>query len=633
LNGEISNEIKNIEDIYFKWDEKMTQAQKGFNKYIQKKMIQSGLHHEYEDFKIECSVANSTNKTLYAYQRTVEFAVRPQTPIYRFLVLHATGSGKTISIIKILSNYYTKTNDERTKFPKIVILKDERDNARFLEEFLDGIDNPYSHAFKKQYESPGQGNLYHTGFSRDMINNTLSGIGSDVMTRKQKIEVMCSRKQQKPKCRKEYESMKNSEIDARFKLFISSQRYSQFRRFLQTDSERTAPLRIRSYISMGYKREQDDNTFYGEQGSLENKFIILDEYHSFLTKDINKDITNRKDSYEKAQKIRKQLKVVKNSVIIGCTATPLVGNTVTELLDEIRGSRYPVTSPRCDEGFVSYMLEYPKNIYPGVIPGVPTRRFPNLRRVVLFGDNRKKYIDNINTSTTQTIDNGYYAHWRHSKNQLKKSYFNKFYVIRDTILKENEHKKKKTLILIDTGAETLYNILKMKGIKVGYIKCDDMEDKYIKDEFQNVNNKYGDIIQVLIANVKKYGTGHNFIARKLILVNPPKTASLYLQYLGRVLRSCIYKNEFNNEREEIVELCIYCSCFQETKHNTYPELETQNELETHDEKILQHLISKELPSFLSQMQKLKNISIDNDILQVFYKDNFTTPRDDLEFYN
>jgi superfamily II DNA or RNA helicase len=615
----MSQEMKEIDNVYFTWDEKQAQGTPGFNEYIQKKMFQSGLHYESEDFKIECTLGENTSKSLYAYQRTVEFAIRPETPIDRFLVLHATGSGKTITIIKILSNYYTKTADERTQYPKIVILKDKRDNKRFFEELLDGIDNPYSRVFKKEYESAGVENLYNTKFSKEIIENTINKKGESLLSIDQMREIMCKGKTTLlNECIQKYKDMNDQQIHTYFKIHINSLRHKSFRNFLQNtnSTQNTAPLRIRSYVSMGYKNERQTDKFYNNEG-LEKKFIILDEYHSFLTKHLNREITNRKDSFAQTQQIREELKKVKKSVIIGCTATPLVGNTYIELLNEIRGIKYPAKSKRCDEGFVSYMLDYPVDIYPTIIPGVPTQRFPNLRRVVLSGENKKQYktIDKI-------MDNGCYKTMRFDSSKLKYSYFNKFYTILYNIIQE----KKKTLILIDKGAAILYKILKEGGVKVGYIKGDETDnDTYIKNEFQSKDNKHGEKILVLVANIKKYGTGHNFITRKLILVNPPETASLYLQYLGRALRSCLYKKEFNNESHEIVELIIYCSCFQ--KSLTYG---TQKE--TQDELILKNLVSAELPLFLSQMDYLKEISIDNTILQNFYQNKHVTSRDDLEFH-
>ena len=67
--------------------------QEGFNAYAQKLLRSAGFSHT-----MSCQ-ATDTDRI---YQRVVSYLVHPRSPVQRLLVAHQLGTGKTISMLRIL---------------------------------------------------------------------------------------------------------------------------------------------------------------------------------------------------------------------------------------------------------------------------------------------------------------------------------------------------------------------------------------------------------------------------------------------------------------------------------------------------------------------------------------------------
>jgi hypothetical protein len=390
-----------------------------------------------------------------------------------------------------------------------------------------------------------------------------------------------------------------------------------FKKFLRTGKE-TAPVKIMHYTVAGgaeafpsgtNKRKpifEDPDPNIRLDNPYEHKFIVLDEIHSFLEQD--KAHVNRDDYWQKVEAMRNA----------GCTATPLVeGKNLLDLLDIVRGEKYKVDvgSPRNDEGFVSCMLDFPAEIYPEVYPGLPLHCFPNQYIVPMYGLNleafkKKKYTVDYSNGLKRNKHSSTYSH----------SAYNKFFVIAHHCRTD----RKKTVILINKnqGAKHLFKIMQQEGISVKYLTGEsEKDDGEILQDFEDKRNNAGEIIQVLIADIGKYGTGKDFIAQKLVLVNVPATAFSYVQYLGRVLRSCNYQSKFPGESHNwVVELVVYKA--------TLTPLGSRRQFSTTDEKQFDGL-QLSLKRYRSEIDYLKQISVDHALLKPLYDDVPKSTRRDI----
>ena len=86
----------------FAKDWKKQPGEEGFNNYAAQIMKDVHVIPDSKD-KVKCT--GEGEFYLQPYQRTVQFLFSPKTPVNRLLVMHRTGSGKTISMLNILNNF------------------------------------------------------------------------------------------------------------------------------------------------------------------------------------------------------------------------------------------------------------------------------------------------------------------------------------------------------------------------------------------------------------------------------------------------------------------------------------------------------------------------------------------------
>jgi hypothetical protein len=300
-----------------------------------------------------------TELTLQPYQKTVEFLVHPFSPIERLLVSHRTGAGKTISMVRVLDNFFF---DPR---PKVVILPTRSTVINFYKDLL---------------KAPNKFIEYASSCAKDAE----SEVESDLMESKDDKHWEAQLKHMTScfKMRKFYRKGKPNEM-AR-KDWIKQHPGAPLP---------GGPIIVLSYARAGGAGVEKRSLYEFRIGNYDerdnpynNKVVLCDEVHN---------LTMLKKEFERFRKqsvyLGKKLKTARNTVLVGLTATPVEEkpSDADGLLKVIKGPGKHDTN----EGFVSYFGASPKSLFPSVIPdGVPSYSLPESFEVPLTTEMRDKYI-------------------------------------------------------------------------------------------------------------------------------------------------------------------------------------------------------------------------------------------------
>lgn len=307
----------------------------GFTAYATKIMRRAGVLADGKD-QVKC-VDRSKPTYDQPYQRVVSFLVHPKsTPDYRLLVAHRTGAGKTLTMIRVLSNFY---DDPR---PKVAIFPSATVRDQFYRELL-AFDNPY----------------------RDYVLAE-TGIDGDRARRRE---------------------LAPAEFDAGVKALAL---HGALLRRAGTEGYPAAPLRAFSYNEIGGSAIKQMRWFQptgpcGAAGGKPNLFcdkvIVMDEAHNLIKPDETK--FKLAVSRENLANARDALARARRTVMVLLTATPMVDDVadVDALLRVVKGHGNEHLS---DEGFVSAFYGAPTTAYPSVTPS--ERELPRVVRVELDGD-------------------------------------------------------------------------------------------------------------------------------------------------------------------------------------------------------------------------------------------------------
>ena len=575
----------------------------GFNKFAQEMMER----HNVPATKV-VSVPHGGKPCVQPYQQVVAYLAHPKSytlgqkcvdpytgrqsctnPSQRMLVVHRTGAGKTCSMIRIADNYF------KDKRPKILLFPSPAVCSNFYMELL-------NHRFPNRYADflQREGKL-------DEVRSNLELKGGGLM---------CGR------VRKE---------------------------FLNDEQRPSAPLRAFSYTQAGGRMtcgdrhrinpvfkcpdgygggwcygpgkthsDEDGYEEYESDGNpLSNKIILMDEFHNLVTP--SPEIRKNPTRMLMLGMLKEMLRTAKNSVIVGFTATPLVGadGTAKELLDIIKGKG---SEHLTDEGFISYFMGSPFPLFPTVSPA------PNEITDDLL---RKVRIENLSHSRGNLTE--YYKHQSDEDKAVQRCSLGQYFGTAGTLKifesltgasgelcgeafdKEKPHETfgycpdrvrgyasklsavcddvssqaGKTLVLVHSahGFKLLLRLLgaRFPGEVLGYVGCnpsaiakwDDeikalIGDKHSDAEkvkgccgchickFNAPTNLQGEEYRIMVADAKFCSEGVSFLAvRQLSLVDMPETASDFLQRVGRAVR-------FNGHaglppKESIVRLRLYCA--------------------------------------------------------------------------
>ena len=396
----------------FTLDMQNRQGTQDFVKEFTEKMIERGYdpHSTNGKLRLTCEMTNG-KKSTFAYQIPVPAIIRPENPdVSKMLVLHRTGAGKTITILKTINNFFFDIRPKFILFPKSNV----RDN--FYKELMT---NPASWNFFQKYAvdrlfsymyNEGKNNFievakaleksYQNGTiidDDDLIRKVyktddLGNLGKSVKTAIVNVlagedymwQKSYSNTGVKQSCRTDKNGVRLNVYGERIGCIINFP-WAPLRAlsFPQAGTEAYASINPKSsslkaivklpkYNRDGSKRDFVQLGVGTASDPAETNFfacdsvIILDEVHVLL-KPSTVDYTAEQIKIS-FPKLIKRLRQAKNSVIVAFTATPITSKQEEgeELMKMVKGNENIDVDTY---GFVSYMNTAPEAIYPRVTPG------------------------------------------------------------------------------------------------------------------------------------------------------------------------------------------------------------------------------------------------------------------------
>lgn len=499
----------------------------GFNAYAIKLMQKAHVLSEGAD--VRCVGPGEAYDQ--PYQRTVAWLVHPESvPDYRMLVAHRTGSGKTLSMIRCLSNFY---DDPR---PKIAVFPTDDVAANFYRAIMH-FDNPY-----RTY----------------------------VLEEHPELETV--------------RGLSDAQLDSVVKTLALHGRP----RAAGQPGYLAAPLRAFSYRQIGGAAVKAMAWFQPGPGCPStgrgpnlwcDKVVVMDEAHNLLKPSVEK--FKNPISVANLEHAREQLRHAVRTVLVLFTATPMVDdvNDANELLKIVKGAGREHLN---DEGFISAFYGAPESSYPSVDPN--ERDLPRVEQVVLGGDPNDpstalgNYLDKVigrdggfKKGFEDAEKRNVYEYAARHPNQQTRGDFPK--KLRTDGAQEIVPKLWRAAEYID-GAEGKVVVLTSK--RHGFFALDTLlrtnprfrhlrvasllgkgikseradwaeslrhragaSDAEIKDIFDSPENADGSIMKALVLNADAYSEGVDFKdVRHVLLVDlTPNWASM-LQRVGRAVRHC-----------------------------------------------------------------------------------------------
>jgi len=593
------------------WTKK--QGQPGFNKYATEKMRKEGFTKSNKGFSINCS------RGLMAYQRTASFLCAPGR-IPRLLVVHRTGAGKTLTMIKILDNFYMDPRPKIIIFPKTSVMNNfygelmsfNNKYKRYVEKKISATD---MNRFRKFAETGGLE-------KDDGVGASMSDILHDIVN----VLAMTG-------------EMHNSGQSGYMAAPLRADTYGR--------AGGTTVTSAGGPTNAVYKMHYDGKNPYS------NKIILCDEIHNLVAPSLQV----KKRFGTKLQKLGDGLKRSANTVLVGLTATPIVEDRKDgEILkDIIKGEG---KKSRNDEGFVSYFNSLPPTIYPITNPN-PEEELGIVIRVPLQSNDDKKSPGNLEVYQKKHMEltkggklsertlfrlqtycnmGSYYTQWKRMSSNDKFNLLNgSIYASKlSYIAKLIATREEKALVLIDRthGLKAFVEILnalvtadvtdfkKCKKTPSGgcwvylYDKKGD-EDGTAEDKlavFNSPQNLRGNMMRAIVADTQEFSEGVSFKAvRRLYIVNPALTWALHKQRIGRVLRTCAYDKLPKNERKVMIETYV-ATCAPIIKTTKSGDILSEKELLTADEALLEVLDEQRQKLETDLTNDFERIAVDRQIL-------------------
>lgn len=525
----------------------------------------------------------------YAYQRFVSYAVKPNSPVTRLLAVHRTGAGKTLTMVRILENFY---DDPRTK---AVVFPNRNLAVNFYSELL-SFDNKYR-TYLLSVLKPRDAEIL---VARDRTNKRFPAIVDEV----------------------------ESKLGAKSALGK-----------VGTAGFLAAPIRAYSYgqlggaqVFRGGKRPTDPlfKRDWGGEGSnpMDHRIVLMDEVHNLVNP--GNGCGAHCDNYLNLQE---GLAGCSGSVVVGFTATPAPvdrasGDLVMAIICGIGVGQFGKVEPLAmrylqhpDEpsdakvvekaramlaatraghkwdGFTSFFYSQPKALFPGYKPmpcvkvemseteaknyeaklGKAKNYSPGTRSFDYKALSRMQNYCNIARAPVQQEQKAR----EFLKGQDLEELSPKFEKIADHVLRA----KGKSLIIVHRahGLVLLSEIMRRKAKELGNpcpgrcfaklmnsseavdedgVPVESDENKRILEEFNDFkSNSYGEKIKALIIDSKTYSEGVSFFGvTELHIVNPSAKYSTHLQQLGRVFRSCKFVDP---KKKGEIRVFVYVSTYDE----------------------------------------------------------------------
>ena len=535
---------------------------------------------------------------LQPYQKTVEYLAHPFSPVQRLLVAHRTGAGKTVTMVRILDNYFY---DPR---PKIVILPTRSTVVNFYKELLRTRPNRYVDFARACAEDAD-----HKGAR-----------GASLMDREdddawqEQLKHMCT-------------------VFKMRKFFKNGHPNMQYREKWLKDHEGVplpaAPIVILSYARAGgesvlnrslyefrLKVKDRGGAFKDGNNPYNDKIVLCDEVHNLTM--FKPELKRYK---EKFKFLEGSLKAAKGLTLVGLTATPVkeCPNDAKALLDVIKGD---VSGRKfSNEGFVSYFGANPPSLFPKVEPeGAPSYSLPDLVYVPLTMPMRKRYLK----KEAATMANKRLESCTEKEKQAKLSatlaqycnmqhYFGRTHIeiaahkkggseylggvldalspelaakldrIAEDVLDDwgsSDESNNKSIVLIDRqcGFEALFLLLRKKAearggtpldpcriqsfppVKKGsYLRPTEIRPRdatKVLDDFNDLGNSNGKVTAVLVVDAREAAEGVSFKAvQTMYMANPPSSWLNYQQLAGRAVRA--FSHNALDEHRRKVQLKMY----------------------------------------------------------------------------
>jgi superfamily II DNA/RNA helicase len=522
---------------------------KGFNAEALRVMQKAGI--DKEPFEVTCpphgQVLDKANVVDQPYQKTAAFLFHPNSPVNRLLVAVRTGGGKTLIMIRALSNFY----DDRR--PKLVVFPSNPIRDQFYNELM-AYDNPY-----RSYVLEDLGAKASVDYIMRSRTSKLTGDEMDAV--------------------KDILGMKNRPGQAGKPGYLA------------------APLRAVTYqqlggatlASMAWIRPKFGNKTLagGRPNILEDKIVLMDEAQNLIKP--NPEVRKLESTRENLERAREMLRLASASAVAFFTATPVIddpsdGQNLMRIVRGVANENKPT-----NEGFITSFVSNPESAYPTVEP--LAEEMPKLVSVPLSGDPDVKssslgnYLDHLlkGAQGKKVIDAAFlksktrdiYEYTAaYITSQTNVEFLKKLRDMPETVAPKLlaaarlATKAEGKVILLTSSQHGFYSLYyifqycpefaafkdkvlpllgKRKTTRADFkASCGGISftnpgnyEACVRERFDASDNTQGNKLKILILNAEEYSEGIDFKdVRAVVMVDVPESWAKLKQRVGRAARQC-----------------------------------------------------------------------------------------------
>eukprot|EP00931_Biecheleriopsis_adriatica_P120323 TRINITY_DN9543_c0_g1_i3.p1 TRINITY_DN9543_c0_g1~~TRINITY_DN9543_c0_g1_i3.p1 ORF type:complete len:1332 (-),score=350.37 TRINITY_DN9543_c0_g1_i3:361-4356(-) len=538
-------------------------GQEEFSGYASKALARAGLGTAKSPF---------ASLGMRLHQESAAFLLHPESPIQRLLVDHATGTGKTLVMLRMLDNYF---DDPR---PKVAIFPKDRVCDNFYQELLKWPTR-WRHYFC--FLKPAEASLASGAKDWRRKKNDVWDINNERLRAEAKSRGIRLEKL----IREVIDSIRDA-LEMKSSIHGGKVKTKPARLFLEEHPGAPmprAPLRAFRYTTAGGAAADIGRDGWPKSPILKvgfdtqelnpysGKVVIMDECHNL--------VRPNQVYEEQLGRLRDLLQSSTRTVLAGFTGTP-VGNDASEgrrLLEVIKGD---ASAAMGDEGFVSSFHARASDDFPREVPvqGLPDGVLHEgmlkalTKRHSLHGEALKRYLLKevefqitprllllpqekrlyrlANYCNLHVHYGGYWGRNRAALIANVKDHAPKFYSVAKSISKSPE--KAVVMLTREMGYKALLEVLRKTGKKHGFkvATLDELGD--FNDAKRNLR---GERFRVMVAETSQAGEGVQFRhARRLYLVDVPMRHSDLVQRASRCVRLGGHEDLPASERELAIEM-------------------------------------------------------------------------------
>ena len=519
-------------------------GEEGFNAEATAKM------EEYLNDAIGLAQCNAQD--LNIYQSTCSWLVHPQSPMKRCLVVHRAGSGKTLTFLNVLNNFY---HDPRAK---VLIFPTKKTILNFYGELMKWPNRYQDYVLRHKPE--------WAKLRRDAGEAAYnSQVGDHLGLVRALLE---------EKGRRLYRKRRPGELPSPLRCFAT----------FETAGGAAAAKGQSIFARVDHQTDRGANPY-------SQRVVICDEFHNlFEPKDPHR-------CEEQREHLRQWLTTAENTVLVGATATPFVHLSTAEatsnhVLQVLKGR----DGGSNDEGYVVYYNALPPSRFPRRLGDEGSPSMPlTVKPVPLLGFNAKKYRAEqakIKDAGAPDQQKNKLLKWCNSSNCSEK----RIDECRDLaeldglatkmmeVIRAVEGSTRKQVILAHrkTGLKQLEATYRrscaiqgvaptwefLKGVSgtqptVAEKQASEDEAERLKSAFNDRRfNLRGERFRVLVANAEHYSEGISFFGVETIhLVDVPPSFAMLVQRQARAIRFC--SHDGLSVSEQTVNTVVYVATLQE----------------------------------------------------------------------